>query len=52
MYRATGAGKEARPPAMMVMLVQGYLGMSDAEMIDRPTLLLLAPEARLGAVGH
>ena len=34
MYRTTGAGKEARPPAMMAMatLVQGYLGISDAEM--------------------
>jgi hypothetical protein len=28
MYRSTGAGKDARPPAMMAMamLVQGYLG--------------------------
>ena len=36
MYRTTGAGKEARPPAMMAMaiLVQGYLGISDAEMIE------------------
>src|SRR5713226_8843197 len=30
MYRTTGAGKNALPPAMMAlaMLVQGYLGMS------------------------
>src|SRR3982074_3955478 len=36
MYRATGAGKHALPPAMMAiaMLVQGYLGISDAEMIE------------------
>jgi hypothetical protein len=36
MYRSTGAGKEAHPPAMMAMamLVQGYLGMSDAEMVE------------------
>ena len=36
MYRTTGAGKDARPPAMMAMamLVQGYLGISDAEMIE------------------
>jgi len=40
MYRTTGAGKEARPPAMMAMamLVQGYLGMSDAEMIELTVL--------------
>jgi hypothetical protein len=36
MYRNTGAGKDALPPAMMAMamLVQGYLGISDAEMIE------------------
>ena len=36
MYRTTGAGKAARPPALMAMamLVQGYLGMSDAEMVE------------------
>ena len=35
MYRTTGAGKDARPPAMMAlaMLVQGYLGMSDAVVV-------------------
>ena len=40
MYRTTGAGKEARPPAMMAMamLVQGYLGISDAEMIELTVL--------------
>src|SRR6266498_2167709 len=38
MYRTTGAGKDARPPAMMAMamLVQGYLGMSDAGTTDVP----------------
>src|SRR5215211_1605571 len=36
MYRTSGAGKEALPPAMMAMamLVQGYLGISDAEMVE------------------
>ena len=36
MYRDTGAGKPARPPALMAMacLVQGYLGVSDAEMVE------------------
>ena len=36
MYRATGAGRDALPPAMMAMavLVQGYLGVSDAEMVE------------------
>src|SRR5215204_2243159 len=49
MYRTTGAGKEARPPAMlaMAMLVQGYLGMSDAEMI----VLDLRVQMVLGCLG-
>lgn len=36
MYRATGAGKPAIPPALFAMatLVQGYLGVSDAEMVE------------------
>jgi len=36
MYRATGAGAEPLPPAMMAMavLLQGYLGASDAEAIE------------------
>ncbi len=40
MYRTTGAGKQARPPALMAMamLVQGYLGISDAEMIELTVL--------------
>jgi hypothetical protein len=33
MYRQTGAGDEPHPPAMMcmVLLLQGYVGASDAE---------------------
>ena len=52
MYRTTGAGKDARPPAMMAMamLVQGYLGMSDAEMIEL-TVLDLRVEMVLGCLG-
>src|SRR5215211_3957929 len=52
MYRSTGAGKEARPPAMlaMAMLVQGYLGMSDAEMIEL-TVLDLRVQMVLGCLG-
>ena len=36
MYRATGAGKEPVPPAMlaMVALLQGYHGISDAEAVE------------------
>lgn len=36
MYRATGAGKEPLAPAMMAMacLLQGYLGASDALMVE------------------
>lgn len=36
MYRRTGAGKPALPPALLAMatLVQGYLGVSDAEMVE------------------
>jgi hypothetical protein len=52
MYRTTGAGKEARPPAMMAMatLVQGYLGISDAEMIEL-TVLDLRVQMVLGCLG-
>ena len=48
----TGAGKEARPPAMMAMamLVQGYLGMSDAEMIEL-TVVDLRVQMVLGCLG-
>jgi hypothetical protein len=36
MYRQTGAGDEPRPPAMMcmVLLLQGYVGASDAEAVE------------------
>src|ERR687891_30679 len=52
MYRNTGAGKEARPPAMMAMatLVQGYLGISDAEMIEL-TVVDLRVQMVLGCLG-
>jgi len=52
MYRTTGAGKDARPPAMMAMamLVQGYLGMSDDEMIEL-TVLDLRVQMVLGCLG-
>jgi hypothetical protein len=52
MYRNSGAGKEARPPAMMAMamLVQGYLGISDAEMIEL-TVVDLRVQMVLGCLG-
>ena len=52
MYRTTGAGKAARPPAMlaMAMLVQGYLGISDAETIEL-TVLDLRVQMVLGCLG-
>lgn len=36
MYRDTGAGKDAAPPAMMAMalIMQGYLGLSDADAVE------------------
>src|SRR5258706_10808474 len=36
MYRDTGAGDEPNPPAFMcmVLLLQGYLGVSDADAVD------------------
>jgi len=36
MYRITGAGKDAAPPAMMAMalILQGYLGLSDADAVE------------------
>jgi Transposase DDE domain/Transposase domain (DUF772) len=52
MYRDTGAGKVAVPPAMMAMgtLVQGYLGVSDAEMIEL-TVVDLRVQMVLGCLG-
>lgn len=39
-YRDTGAGKEARPPALMVMalLLQAYEGVSDAQAVQLSAL--------------
>ena len=36
MYRQTGAGEEAVPPALLCMaiLLQGYVGASDAEAVE------------------
>lgn len=36
MYRQTGAGEEPHPPALlcMVVLLQGYVGASDAEAVE------------------
>ncbi len=36
MYRSTGAGEAPHPPALMcmVMLIQGYVGASDAEAVE------------------
>src|SRR5438093_6806756 len=52
MYRTTGAGKDALPPAMMAMamLVQAYLGISDAEMIEL-TVVDLRVQMVLGCLG-
>ena len=52
MYRRTGAGKDALPPAMMAMamLVQGYLGISDAEMVEL-TVVDLRVQMVLGCLG-
>jgi Transposase domain (DUF772) len=52
MYRRTGAGKPALPPALLAMatLVQGYLGMSDAEMVEL-TVVDLRVQMVLGCLG-
>ena len=52
MYRTTGAGKDALPPALMAMalLVQGYLGISDAEMVEL-TIVDLRVQMVLGCLG-
>ena len=53
MYRDTGAGKSPVPPALMAMatLVQAYLGVSDAEMVELTVVDLRVQMAldRLGA---
>jgi hypothetical protein len=52
MYRRTGAGKAALPPALLAMatLVQGYLGVSDAEMVEL-TVVDLRVQMVLGCLG-
>jgi hypothetical protein len=52
MYRATGAGKAAVPPALLAMatLLQGYLNVSDAMMVEL-TMLDLSVQCVLGCVG-
>ena len=45
MYRDTGAGDEALPPAMlcMVLLLQGYMGVSDAEAVELSVIVASPP---------
>ena len=52
MYRRTGAGKPALPPALLAMatFVQGYLGVSDAEMVEL-TVVDLRVQMMLGCLG-
>jgi IS5 family transposase len=52
MYRRSGAGKEAVPPALMAMatLLQGYLNVSDAMMVELTTLDL-SVQCVLGCLG-
>ena len=53
MYRQTGAGKEPLPPALMAMatLLQGYLGASDATMVEL-TVFDLRVQMVLDCLGH
>ena len=52
MYRKTGAGKEPVTPGLLAMatLVQGYLGVSDAEMVEL-TVVDLRVQMVLGLLG-
>lgn len=52
MYRQTGAGRPPKPPAMMAMavLIQGYLGASDAEAVEL-TVVDLRWQMVLGCLG-
>ena len=52
MYRLTGAGKDPIAPAQMAMgmLVQGYLGVSDAEFVEL-TVMDLRVQLVLGCFG-
>lgn len=53
MYRGTGAGKVPIPPALMAMavLVQGYVGASDAEAVEL-TVVDLRWQVVLGRLGE
>jgi hypothetical protein len=53
MYRQTGAGKEPLPPARMAMatLIQGYLGASDATLVEL-TVFDLRVQMVLDCLGH
>jgi len=53
MYRKCGAGQKPLPPAMLAMavLVQGYLGLSDAEMVEL-TVMDLRVQMVLGTLGQ
>lgn len=52
MYQSSGAWKEAVPPALLAMatLLQGYLNVSDAMMVEL-TMLDLSVQCVLGRVG-
>jgi hypothetical protein len=52
MYRQTGAGEEPHPPAMLCMavLLQGYVGASDAEAVEL-TVMDLRWQMVLGCMG-
>lgn len=52
MYRDTGAGDEPHPPAMlcMALLLQGYVGVSDAEAVEC-TVMDLRWQMVLGCLG-
>lgn len=53
MYRNTGAGDDPVPPGLMAMatLIQGYLGASDAMMVEL-TVLDLSVQMVLGVLGE
>ena len=52
MYRATDAGKDTKPPALMamVLLLQAYAGASDATAVEL-SLLDLRWQMVLGCLG-
>ena len=52
MYREGGSGREPLPPALLAMavLVQGYVGASDAEMVEL-TVVDLRVQTVLGCLG-